>query len=636
MLQRRILLVQENIQSARSTRQLLEEAGYLVVWRPTVTPALLRTEAPSDAVLFDLHSLDDEELASFHSLRAHPRWRAAPTLVMVGKFDRDTRSLQRRMQADEVVAKPIGSSELLLRVQALFRTARTEEPTEGQEPRKVLRPASIHNLAHLAADYSSLEAVEAILIQVLRSLRREVPFDVGFVCVEASPERYSLVAQTGDERCHPPRWYGLGESYTGWIALHKRPLMIPSVSKDPGVELPDAELLATHKLLSFFGIPVMYGERVVGTLELGSYRTGAWSERVIEAVQVAGRIASIALRSPQVRHGLSMEVSRQLPAEPDEQQRPPIICRSSAMQDVLRIAARVRESSVPVLITGESGSGKDVMAQYLHGAAARRQQPFIAVLCAAVPEMFQLREMFGVDKAVAPGGEGRVGRFEECGHGTLFLDEVGRMSLTLQAKLLRVLEERRFSRIGASQSQPFLGRVIAATSLNLQAAMEAGQFLPELYYRLAVIELRIPPLQARREDIGPLAQHFAEHFCRKYKLPPHRFSAEVLQELAKRPWPGNIRELSNVVERSLLLFDGTLVDAPIQDGGEHSGNDLLEKIVGQQWSVPDLQLRYSRYVYERVGRNKAHACRVLQINYRTLCHYLASATSSSPQAPRVH
>ena len=637
----RILLVQENIQSARSTRALLEETGYLVDWRPALTPSMLEADSPSDAVLFDLHFPGEEELASLHCLRADPRWSTVPKLVVASLLDRDTLLLLRRMQADEVVAKPISAQELLLRVQALLRTASLQQPVDGHKPARRLHSDSIDDLAHLAAECSSPDAVEAILIRTLRSLRREIPFDVGYVCVEAAPERYSLVAQMGDEDCHPPRWYELGNRYTGWIALHKRSLMIADMGKDGRVKLLKEERAANSRILSFFGVPLICEEHVVGTLEVGSHRAGAWSERSMEAVEVAAQIACSVLSSPELRHGLSVEVSRRSPAEADQPPAAAIVCRSPAMQQVLRVASRIRESPVPVLITGESGSGKDVMARYLHQAAARRQHPFVAVLCAAVPETFQVREMFGIDKGVAPGVEGRMGRFEECGGGTLFLDEVGRMPLSLQARLLRVLEERTFSRIGSSQSRGFAGRVVAATGMDLHAAMAAGHFLPELYHRLAVVELRIPALRLRREDIAPLAQHFAERFSLEHTLPLRRFSARMLQELEQRLWPGNVRELSNAVERSLLLDDDRelLARNPAEEPGAlvaRPGSDLLGQMMEEQWSVPDLQLHYARYVYERVGRNKARACRALRINYRTLCHYLESESAALPATGSVH
>jgi DNA-binding NtrC family response regulator len=374
---------------------------------------------------------------------------------------------------------------------------------------------------------------------------------------------------------------------------------------------------------------------------VGCFRAGAWSERSLEAVEVAGQVATIALRNPKIRHQLSTQVRRRSGAEADDAHIPPIFCQSSAMQEVLQVAARVRESAVPVLITGETGSGKEIMARYLHEAAARRQHPFVPVLCAAVPETFQSREMFGIEKGAAPGVEGRGGRFEECGAGTLYLDEIGSMSLSLQAKLLRVLEERRFSRVGSGSSQYFAGRVVASTSTDLNAAMETGSFLPELYHRLALIELRVPPLRERLEDIPALAQHFAEQFCVEQKLPLHRLAPQLLGRLTTHAWPGNVRELKNAVERSLLLSDGAEITfAGRQDSpppSEFSMTHLLEQAMEKQWSVPELQLKYSHYVYEQVGRNKAHACRILRINYRTLCNYLESATPApSPDAPSVH
>ncbi len=628
MPQRRILMVQENIQSARYTRFLLEEAGYLVDWRPAMTAALLRAESPSDAVLFDLHFLDREELAAYRMMREHPRWRAVPSVVAANMFDRDTRLLLRSLGADEVLIKPFGAQELLIRLQALFRGV--SPAPGGHELEAAKRPGSIHELVEYASSHASPAAVEAIMVQLLRSLRREIAFDVGYVCAEGAPHRYSIVAHLGDATCNNARWYEPGMSYTGWIAQHKQPLIVPNIDLEARVRMLGRERGGNRNFHSFLGVPIMQREEVIGTMEVAFYRTSAPDGHSLQALEVAGQIASLALSNVQARRELTVQVGRGAGNNSEEIEILPVVCQSLAMQRVLRIAARVRDSAVPVLITGETGSGKGIIARYLHQTAGRRQQPFINISCATVPETLQSREMFGIEKGVAPGVDARAGRFEQCAAGTLFLDEVGHMPLSLQAKLLRVLDERRFSRIGSEAVQHFSGRVVAATSANLQAAMQAGTFLPELYHRLALIELPIPPLRERTGDIPALAQYFNERFRFEQKLPVKELSAHLLRQLTTQPWPGNVRELKNAVERSILLADGEELALAAQEAtaSPDAQDHMLEQAMEKEWSVPDLQLRYSRYVYEQVGRNKAHACRILKINYRTLCSYLGKGSSA--------
>ncbi len=632
---RRILLVQENIQSARYTRFLLEEAGYLVDWRPTVTPEMLRTESPSDAVLFDFHFLDGGELSGQRMMREHPGWRAVPLLVAASVSDRETRLLLRSQGADEVIPKPFSAQELIIRLEALFRATSPSLPIPNPKAESTVNPAFLRQLAQFAASHTSPEAMEATMVQLLLFLRGAMAFDVGYVCAEGASGRYCVVAHVGDATCKNARWYVPGMSYTGWIAEHKQALVVPDIDKEDRVRMLGRERGGNRHFHSFLGVPILRDEHVIGTVEVAFYRPGAPNERTLHAMERAGQIAALALSNSQARRELTRQVGRGSNNDQEEIEMLPLVCQSAAMQDVLRAASRVRESAVPVLVTGETGTGKGVMARYLHQSTARRRQPFVWISCATIPESFQFRELFGIEKSIGPGIDGRAGRLEECGQGTLFLDEVGHMSLSLQAKLLRVLDDRQFSRVGANTVLHFAGRVVAATSVNLQAAIQAGTFLPELYHRLALIELCLPPLRQRSEDIPALAQHFNERFRLEQRLPVTELSAYQLWQLTTLPWPGNVRELKNAVERSILLSDGAEFAlpgtcAPVAHQADFNLEHVLAHAMENQWSVPDLEQQYARYIYEQVGRNKAQACRILKINYRTLCNHLGSKGEALP------
>jgi two-component system, NtrC family, response regulator HydG len=210
----------------------------------------------------------------------------------------------------------------------------------------------------------------------------------------------------------------------------------------------------------------------------------------------------------------------------------------------------------------------------------------------------------------------------------LLLDEIGHMSISLQAKLLRILDQRSFSRIGSREVRPFKGRIVATTAADLNAAMQAGTFLPELYHRLGVVKLVVPPLRLRPQDIIPLFQHFARTLSEEHNLVAPAPKPEWVMRMMAHSWPGNVRELRNAVERSILLYDGERfsVGEEQEDLPKAAGDSLMTMAMHQHWSVPELQARYARFVYEQVDCNKAHACRILQINYRTLCNHLASAS----------
>lgn len=631
----RVLLVQENIQSARYTRILLEEAGYLVDWRPAMTPDLLRHESLSDAVLFDFHCLDREALAGQQMMRVHPRWRSVPSLVVASINDRETRLLLQSLGADEVIPKPFSAQELIIRLQALFRATSPTPTMPARETAYAARPAFIRELAQFAASHTSPEAMEATMLQLLRSLRHTMNFDVGYVCAEGAPDRYCVVAHVGDATCNNARWYAPGMSYTGWIVEHKRPLIVPNIDKEARVRMLGRELGGNRHFHSFLGVPILRDEHVIGTVEVGFYRPSATNGQILQAMERAGHICSLALSNEQARRELTRQVGRGSSKDHEEIEMLPFVCRSAAMQEVMRVASRVRESSVPILLTGETGTGKGVMARYLHQSSARRQYPFVVISCATIPEAFQSKELFGIDQSAAPGIDACAGRFEECGEGTLLLDEVDHMPLSLQAKLLRVLDERQFSRTGGPTPLYFAGRVIATTSADLQAAIQAGTFLRELYHRLALIELCLPPLRTRCEDMPALVQHFNERFRLEQKLPMTELSGRLLRQLAVQPWPGNVRELKNAIERSILLSDGDefTSQAALTHGSSQavfSLDPMLEHAMENQLSVSDLEHQYARYVYEQVGRNKAKACRLLKINYRTLCNHLALEEHALP------
>jgi DNA-binding NtrC family response regulator len=633
MTKERVLLVHENVHSARFLQHLLEEAGHVVEWRPSLTPTLLRSGAIPDAVIFDLHFLDQEDQASLRSMCEHPRWKTVPVLVTAAVLSRQARLLLSRTGADDVMLRPVRPAdgrELLIRLSALLSNTEPEQTL----PLPVLAPTvqqskrtSLADIATLASVGVSSRDAEAILVQLLRSFRRTVPFDVGFVCAETEPDRYMVVAHLGDESFKTARWYEPGMSYTGWIALHKQPLVIPDIESEPRVRMVGRELGTNRNLRSFIGVPLMYDGHVVGTMEAACYRSGALGVHSAVALQHTAEVASLALRQVQARQQLAQQVLQRFRAT-EQDQSTSLVCESPSMRSLLQAVSKIRESQIPVLITGETGTGKEVLARHLHASSFGDLQPLVAVSCAAVAESFESPELFGIETGAFPGVEERLGRFEEAAGGTLLLDEIGHMSISLQAKLLRILDQRSFSRIGSREVRPFKGRIVATTTADLNAAMQAGTFLPELYHRLGVVKLVVPPLRLRPQDIIPLFQHFARTLSEEHNLVAPAPKPEWVMRMMAHSWPGNVRELRNAVERSILLYDGERfsVGEEQEDLPKAAGDSLMTMAMHQHWSVPELQARYARFVYEQVDCNKAHACRILQINYRTLCNHLASAS----------
>lgn len=290
---------------------------------------------------------------------------------------------------------------------------------------------------------------------------------------------------------------------------------------------------------------------------------------------------------------------------------------SPKMQRVIDLVARVADSQASVLIRGESGTGKEMVARLIHGNSPRKDGPFVAINCAALPETLLESELFGIERGVATGVEARAGKFELARGGTIFLDEVGDIPLTLQAKLLRVLQEREVEKLGGRRRIPIDVRILAATHRGLEEMIERGEFRQDLYYRLKVVEITLPPLRERKEDIPKLVRFFLDKYGRREGLKDVRITQEAMQKLMQARFPGNVRELENVIEGALALT----VD-PVIDPG-----DLLlpESAAAADPATPDdfptlaeLEARYIARVLAHTRGNIAKAARILGINRKTL------------------
>jgi len=281
-----------------------------------------------------------------------------------------------------------------------------------------------------------------------------------------------------------------------------------------------------------------------------------------EAVSAVQRGVAGYLTKPFDPKALLTEVERVLamgggarePGDAGEDWRRDIITRNHAMEDVLAKARLVAESDASVLIAGESGSGKEMVARAVHKASPRRDRPFVAINCGAIPEQLLESELFGHVRGAFTGAvRDHKGLFQTANQGTLFLDEIGDMPVALQVKLLRVLQEKKVRPVGSTESHDVDVRVISATHRNLEAEMAAGNFREDLYYRLNVVSLSIPPLAERREDIPLLAGYFLAQLAGKYRKSVNGFAPEAMEMLVAASWPGNVRQLYNTVEQSVAL-----------------------------------------------------------------------------------
>ena len=290
-----------------------------------------------------------------------------------------------------------------------------------------------------------------------------------------------------------------------------------------------------------------------------------------------------------------------------------IIAQTPNMRRVLEMAERIAPRRVSVLIQGESGTGKELVARLIH-MQSKREGPLVTVNCAAIPETLLESELFGIAKGVATGVDARRGKFELAHEGTLFLDEIGDMPLTLQVKLLRVLQEREITPVGSNKAKTVDVRFLAATHQDLDNHL-GKSFRQDLYYRLRGVAIHLPPLRKRREDIPHLVRHFATEFCEREDIPLAKFTSDATHLLLGHPWPGNIRELQNVVEAAVSLADGAIDAHLLQSLLSHSEQSTDDP---QNLHLEAAKKRHITKVLEITKGNRTAAARILGINRRTL------------------
>jgi DNA-binding NtrC family response regulator len=319
---------------------------------------------------------------------------------------------------------------------------------------------------------------------------------------------------------------------------------------------------------------------------------------------------------------LREEFSRQLKL-------PRIIGKSARILEVIDKVQKVATSNTTVLLLGESGTGKEIFARAVHHLSPRKEGPFVAINCAAIPRDLLESELFGHEKGAFTGAVGRkLGKFELANKGTLFLDEIGDMDLSLQAKLLRVLEGSEYMRVGGVAKIKVDVRVVAATNQDLQSAITKQSFREDLYYRLSVFPITLPPLRERREDIPPLVEHFVNYYCQELKKPVRTVNPAAMELLTHHTWTGNVRELQNAIERAIILCEGQVI-TPEQLTLRSMGGTRPERLSPEQPIEGTLQEvssaasrtaeeRLIRKVLKETGGNKSRAAEILQVSYKTL------------------
>jgi Nif-specific regulatory protein len=498
----------------------------------------------------------------------------------------------------------------------------------------MLDPMSEHDQRfELLADLGAMIAGEVELDDLLATFASRVARALGadratlWLIDGATGEIRSRVATLPEmpELRVPPR-----TGVVGHVAQSGELVNIRDASADPRWAEAIAQQIG-YRVSSMLTAPVVRRDQIRGVLQVLNKRDGYFGERDEEFVrvlaeQIGRALDYTTLRGADAQRGLTVRGRFNH-----------VIGRSPAMAAVYEMIVRAAQTDATVLLHGETGTGKGILARAIHVNSERRGAPFVHVDCTTLPAALVESELFGHERGAYTGADARViGKVEAANGGTLFLDEVGELPLPLQGKLLRFVQEREFERVGGRETLTADVRLVAATNRDLAGMSNAGQFRSDLYFRLRVVEIEIPPLRARgAEDIADLAEHFVMQFARRYRKGPLRLSDSGRAALIAYAWPGNVRELENTIERAVVLAPGPTIGAKDlalerrapQAGDSQLGIPIVPAEADAITLPPGLPLeeaerRYAKAILEREGGNQSAAARALGISRNKLARLL--------------
>jgi Nif-specific regulatory protein len=503
------------------------------------------------------------------------------------------------------------------------------EPIDKQAELAVEKLADkLPPILQICQKINSQRDLPALLDLIAREATRLLEADRAslFLLNRETNELWSKVALGSEEILRFDARLGIAGSVTRTGEL----VNVEDAQQDPRF-YQDIDARTSYRTRSILAVPLRsLGGEIIGAFEVLNKHQGPFTEQDVEILKTLAAQAAVAIETAQMmsqlkqdRDQLLQENTRLWKEIEGKFSNKNILGTSAKLQNVLKLVDQISESSVNVLITGESGTGKELIAKAIHYSSPRARRALVALNCAALPDSLVESELFGIEKGVATGVEHRIGKFEAADGGTLFLDEIGDLSLPAQAKLLRVLQEGVIERVGGRKEIRVNVRTLAASNKDLEVEIKKGQFRQDLYYRLKVIQVRMPALREMREDIALLANHFVTRYSQEARKQPPTLAPAALTCLTNYSWPGNVRELENEMRRLVasvsrdVIGAGDLSDAMQSTHSQetpsksYSGTDLKDAVI-------EVEKRMIADALERCRQNQQQAARDLGLSRQGL------------------
>jgi len=423
----------------------------------------------------------------------------------------------------------------------------------------VTADSSIDRLKEISTWVSSVQDLDQLLELIIETATRMMDAKASsLLLLDSKTHKLYFKVATGEKSTDVKQFeIDLGQGIAGHVAATGEPLLIPDVAKDPRWFKEISESIG-FKTQSIACVPMKVNSEIIGVVEIIDKADGSAIRDVdLKRLSVFADLAAQAIGNARKIEHDKKEI-RDLKKELQDKYE--IVGESKALRKVISDAIKVANSKSTTLILGESGTGKELLARMIHRVGVRKDEPMVVLNCAALPETLLEDELFGHEKGAFTGAAGRkIGKFELADRGTIFLDEIGEMSPSMQTKILRILQEGVFYRVGGNKSIPVDVRVISATNRNIEEEVAAGRFREDLYYRINVVQIHMPPLRERREDIPMLAEYFLNLYKKERGLPNLSISKKAQDLMLQYDWPGNVREMKNALERAVVMGNGSQI-----------------------------------------------------------------------------